>query len=276
MKLKYWIKAARLHTLPLSFSGITLSFLISRSRVYVNLYIYILCSITALLLQILANFSNDYGDSINGVDNDKRIGPKRTVQCGYISLLEMKKAIYLFSILSFISGFILILTTISWNKFFILYFFGILICIYGSIKYSIGYRPYGYIIGMADLFVLLFFGILSIEGSYFLYTKTLHMDMLLLSLSIGLLNVAVLNINNMRDIDSDLKSKKYTMAVWLGMKYAKVYHMIIIFISILLGSIFVFFNQKTIYQWLFFGLIVLFLGLHVKEMMFIKKKKYLV
>ncbi|WP_185853127.1 1,4-dihydroxy-2-naphthoate octaprenyltransferase [Blattabacterium cuenoti] len=275
MKLKYWIYAARFHTLPLSFSGITLSFLISKSRVNVNFNVYILCVLTALLLQILANFSNDYGDSITGIDNFKRIGPKRTIQSGFLSLLEMKKAIYLLSVLSFLSGFLLLYQSIPFKKIFVFlfYFIGILVCIYSSIKYSIGPSPYGYIVGMGDLFVFIFFGLLSVEGSYFLYTQTLQMDMFLLSSSMGLLSVAVLNINNMRDLDNDCENGKYTMAGWLGIKRAKLYHMISIFTSVFLGGFFIFLNQKTIYQWLIFILVVIFLIFHVKRIFFLKDKK---
>ncbi|AFJ90797.1 1,4-dihydroxy-2-naphthoate octaprenyltransferase [Blattabacterium sp. (Blaberus giganteus)] len=275
MKLKYWIYAARIYTLPLSFSGVTLSFFISKSRTNVSITAYILCVITALLLQILANFSNDYGDSITGVDNLKRVGPKRTVQCGFISLSEMKKAIYIFSILSFFSGLLLFCKTILWKNFFIfiLYFIGIFICIYSSIKYSIGSNPYGYKIGMGDLFVMIFFGVLSIKGSYFLYTYTLCVDIFILSLSIGFLNVGVLNINNMRDLNNDCENRKYTIPVWLGIKYAKLYHAFIILISIFLGSYFIFLNQKTVYQWFFFIFTVIFLILHIKNIIYIKEKK---
>ncbi|WP_185849012.1 1,4-dihydroxy-2-naphthoate octaprenyltransferase [Blattabacterium cuenoti] len=275
MKLKYWIYAARIHTLPLSFSGVTLSFFISKSRTNVNIIAYILCIITALLLQILANFSNDYGDSITGVDNFKRIGPKRTIQCGFISLSEMKKAIYIFSILSFFSGFFLLCETILWKNFFIfiISFIGIFICICSSIKYSIGSYPYGYVVGMGDLFVLIFFGFFSVEGSYFLYTYTLCIDIFILSLSIGLLNIGVLNINNMRDLDNDYENRKYTTAVWLGIKYAKLYHTFVISLSILLGIYFIFLNKKTIYQWFFFIFPVIFLILHIKNIIYMKEKK---
>ncbi|WP_341651583.1 1,4-dihydroxy-2-naphthoate octaprenyltransferase [Blattabacterium cuenoti] len=273
MKIKYWIRAARIHTLPLSFSGITLSFFISQSRKNVSLISYILCVITALLLQILANFSNDYGDSITGVDNYKRIGPKRTIQCGFISLSEMKKAIFIFSVLSFFSGFFLLCKTLLWNHIFFIYFIGIFICIYSSIRYSVGSHPYGYIIGMGDLFVMIFFGIFSVEGSYFLYTHTLCMDIFFLSLSVGFLNVGVLNINNMRDLDNDYENGKYTMSVWLGIKYAKLYHTFIILISIFLGGYFLFLNQKSVYQWIFFISISIFLILHILKIILIKEKK---
>ncbi|WP_341658032.1 1,4-dihydroxy-2-naphthoate octaprenyltransferase [Blattabacterium cuenoti] len=275
MKLKYWIRAARIHTLPLSFSGITLSFFISQSRKDVSLITYILCVITALLLQILANFSNDYGDSITGVDNYKRIGPEKTILCGFISLSEMKKAIFIFSILSFFSGFLLLCKTFLWNNIFIffLYLIGIFICIYSSIRYSIGSHPYGYITGMGDLFVMIFFGIFSVEGSYFLYTHTLCMDIFFLSLSIGFLNVGVLNINNMRDLDNDYENGKYTIPVWLDIKYAKLYHTFIILISIFLGGYFIFLNHRSVYQWIFFILTSIFLIFHILKIILIKEKK---
>ncbi|WP_317046301.1 prenyltransferase [Blattabacterium sp. (Cryptocercus kyebangensis)] len=122
MNLKYWIYAIRLHTLLLSSSGITLSFLISKSRGYGDYCTYFLCLVTAILLQMLANFSNDYGDSIKGVDNCRRIGPNRTIQSGLISLNSMKKAINIFSILSFIFGFILIYKSIKLQNIFLFFF----------------------------------------------------------------------------------------------------------------------------------------------------------
>ncbi|WP_185871439.1 1,4-dihydroxy-2-naphthoate octaprenyltransferase [Blattabacterium cuenoti] len=275
MKLRYWIHTIRIHTLLLSCSGITLSFLISQSIKNVSFTTYVLSILTALLLQILANISNDYGDSITGVDSFKRIGPKKTIERGYISLLEMKKAIYVFSILSFFSGFLLLYQTLLWNNVFIffMYFIGILLCIYSSIKYSVGTNPYGYVTGMGDLFVLIFFGILSVEGSYFLYTQILSIDVFFLSLSIGLLNVGVLNVNNMRDLDNDYEKGKHTIPVWLGMKYAKLYHTIIILTSIFLGIYFMLMNQKIIYNWFFFIFIVIFLILHIKEIIYMKEKK---
>lgn len=126
---------------------------------------------------------------------------------------------------------------------------------------------------MGDLFVMIFFGVLSIKGSYFLYTYTLCVDIFILSLSIGFLNVGVLNINNMRDLNNDCENRKYTIPVWLGIKYAKLYHAFIILISIFLGSYFIFLNQKTVYQWFFFIFTVIFLILHIKNIIYIKEKK---
>ncbi|AWU39818.1 1,4-dihydroxy-2-naphthoate octaprenyltransferase [Blattabacterium punctulatus] len=274
MNLKYWIYAIRLHTLLLSFSGITLSFLISKSRGYGDYCTYFLCLITAIFLQILANISNDYGDSIKGVDNFRRIGPNRTVQSGFISLISMKKAINIFSILSFIFGFLLIYKSIRLQNIFLFlfYFIGILICIYSSIKYSIGTYPYGYL-GMGDLSVLIFFGFISIGGSYFLYTKFYPLDIFFLSLSIGLLNISVLNINNMRDIDNDYKNGKYTLAGILGIKYAKIYHILSIILSILFGFLFNYLNYKNLYQWIFFIFNIPFLIQHLKKIIYINNPK---
>ncbi|AER40648.1 1,4-Dihydroxy-2-naphthoic acid (DHNA)-octaprenyltransferase [Blattabacterium sp. (Mastotermes darwiniensis) str. MADAR] len=272
MRLKYWFCAVRSQTLLLSFSGITLSYLISISKGYGDFYTYLLCIITSIFLQVLANFSNDYGDSIKGVDNYQRIGPKRTIQSGLISIFAMKKAINILSILSFCSGLLLIYRSIELNNFFFFffYFIGIFVCIYSSIKYSVGPYPYGYL-GMGDLSVFIFFGLVSVGGSYFLYTKVFSLDIFLLSLSIGLLSLSVLNINNMRDIKNDYKNGKYTVAGILGIKYAKLYHIFSIIISIVLGIFFNILNDyKNIYKWLFFILNIPFFIRHLKRIISIE------
>ncbi|WP_185849580.1 1,4-dihydroxy-2-naphthoate octaprenyltransferase [Blattabacterium cuenoti] len=274
MKLKYWFYAIRFQTLLLSFSGITLSFLISKSQGLGDFITYFLCLFTAIFLQILANFSNDYGDSIQGIDNNHRIGPKRIVQRGLISLLAMKRAINIFSILSFLSGIFLIYKSLNTKGpfIFLIYFMGLLICIYSSIKYTIGPYPYGYM-GMGDLFVLIFFGLVSVEGSYFLYTHVFSSEMLFLSLSIGFLSLSVLNVNNMRDIKNDYKNGKYTIAGILGIKYAKLYHIFSILISLFLGGLFIYLTYKNIYQWFFFILSIPFFAQHLKKIFFMKNHK---
>lgn len=274
MKLKYWFYAVRFQTLLLSFSGITLSFLISKSRGFGDFTIYFLCLFTAMFLQILANFSNDYGDSIQGVDNDHRIGPKKIIQRGWISLLAMKRAINIFSILSFFSGIFLIYKSLNQKGpfIFLFYFIGLLICIYSSIKYTIGPYPYGYM-GMGDLFVFIFFGLVSVEGSYFLYTYVFSLDMLFLSLSVGFLSLSVLNVNNMRDIKNDYKNGKYTIAGILGLKYAKLYHISSILISLFLGGWFIYLTYKSIYQWFFFILSIPFFAQHLKKIFFMENSK---
>ncbi|WP_185850170.1 1,4-dihydroxy-2-naphthoate octaprenyltransferase [Blattabacterium cuenoti] len=276
MIFKHWINAIRLHTLLLSVSGITSSFILSLSRYRIeNSYTkYILCIITALLLQILANFSNDYGDAIKGIDKFRKFGPKRMVIDGFINYNSMKLAIFLFSILSFFSGLLLIYVSIPINTFvFILFFLGIVLCICCAITYSVGFYSYGSF-ALGDFFVFIFFGIISVLGSYFLYTNAIHLDVFLLSLSIGLLNVAVLNVNNMRDIDSDYTCGKYTIANLLGIKYAKVYHIFIIITSLFLGWFFIFLNKRSIYQCLLLFLFLFFYSFHIKNILFLKENHF--
>ncbi|WP_185877175.1 1,4-dihydroxy-2-naphthoate octaprenyltransferase [Blattabacterium cuenoti] len=269
MKLKYWIYLSRIHTIPLSLSGLTSIFLHIYNKVYFNdkiIYIYILCIITAVLLQILSNISNDYGDNKKGLDRLFFIR-KKVISSGLISDVHIKYSIYILSILSFLSGIMLIyvsilLTSLN-NLYSFIYLLGLILCIYTSISYSLGIN-YGYIIGISDLLVLIFFGFVPIIFSYFLYTHLFPtVDIIFLSLSIGLFNASVLNINNMRDMDYDLLCKKKTLATYLGPKYIKLYHTIIILTAITLGYIFLFINKKKNYQFILLNIILLFTIKHI-------------
>lgn len=263
MKLKNWLHAIRIHTLLLSISGIILGTSLAYSRGYYNILILLFSIITGILLQILANLANDYGDYIKGVDNHDRIGPIRMVQNKSISLKVMKQAIIICAILSFISS--LILINISFNDFnnIILFILLSILCIYAAIKYTIGNPPYGYR-GYGDLSVFIFFGFFPIQGIYFLYTHFLEFDIILLSICIGLLSVAVLNINNIRDIENDYQNNKYTIPVIIGIKKSIIYQKILLFIPIILGILFIIINYKYIYQLLFL-LIIIPILYHIKK-----------
>ncbi|WP_185882734.1 1,4-dihydroxy-2-naphthoate octaprenyltransferase [Blattabacterium cuenoti] len=282
MNINHWIYAIRIHTLPLSISGVTSSYFLSINKYNINIYhctvTYILCVFTCLSLQVLSNLSNDYGDSILERYLKEDLNQKKAVQRGLISLMKMKRAIYLFSILSFCFGLILIYRNFFPKEkiIFFIYLVGLFSCIYSSIGYSIGEQSYGRM-GLGDLFVLVFFGFFSVLGSFFLYTNIFpKIDMFILSLSIGLLNVAVLNLNNMRDIDMDYKNGKKTIPVFIGIKYAKLYHVGILLVSNLLGLIFLYFNNKNIYEWIFILCIFLFFIFHMKNILFIEEKNILI
>lgn len=272
--IKSWIYAARLRTLPLSLSGIFISTLIAYSRGHKHTLVFIMACSTTLLLQILANFANDYGDGIKGTDNRFRIGPKRAVQSGRISPFSMKMALFFFGALSFLSAMFLIYFSFKTylapaSIFFIL---AMLFCLFAAIKYTIGKKAYGYK-GQGDLYVFLFFGLMSVQGSYFLYTHQFAWDVLLLSSAIGFLSVAVLNLNNMRDIYSDHKSAKYTFVVRIGLDRAKIYHLFLVSLPFLLGSFFVVLNcHKPLYRWTFLILIIP-IFFHVKKVFSIKDLK---
>ncbi|XOD69084.1 MAG: 1,4-dihydroxy-2-naphthoate octaprenyltransferase [Flavobacteriales bacterium AspAUS03] len=256
MRAKIWLYAARPRTLPLSFSGIILGSLIAFARNYGDLSIFLWACLTTLFLQVLANFANDYGDGVKGTDNDLCIGPKRAVQAGYISQSAMRGAVILFALLSFVSALVLICQSFSRNHLLVSVFFLMLIaiCIYAAIRYTVGTDAYGYK-GWGDVSVFIFFGLVSVQGTYFLYVYSLDLGVLLLGLAIGLLSMAVLNLNNMRDIESDRQSGKYTLVVRIGLEKAKLYHIFLVLLPFALGGIFVLLDYKNLLQWSFFVLL---------------------
>ncbi|ADM89965.1 1,4-dihydroxy-2-naphthoate octaprenyltransferase [Candidatus Karelsulcia muelleri CARI] len=244
------IYAFRLNTLPLSLSGIILSSFIDYSEKGIfNVNIFIWSSLTSIFLQILSNIANDYGDGIKGTDN------KRTIQSCMIYKKKMRIALIIFSLLSFISNKILLFYSFKEKNYIVFFIIVILICILSAIKYTIGYNPYGYK-GLGDLYVLIFFGLISLEGNYYLYNKNLNIKLLLLCFSLGFLTVSVLNINNMRDIENDKKNKKYTIPVIIGLKKAKIYHILLMIVPFILSIIFVIITYKSIYQYIFIILIL--------------------
>lgn len=235
--LKAWISAARLRTLPLSISGIltgsAYGFMwLNHLEKQFTIWIPILAFITTLGFQVLSNFANDYGDGVKGTDNADRVGPMRALQSGAIKPAEMKCAIIITAILSFISAVLLIYTSLGTQAIFVSLFFLCLglLAIWAAIKYTVGNNAYGYR-GLGDVFVFVFFGPVSVLGIFYLLTLELNWILLLPAITIGLLSVAVLNLNNMRDKESDAKAGKNTIVVKLGLPVAKRLHYVIIGIA---------------------------------------------
>lgn len=259
-----WISAFRLRTLPLAVSSILLGCFLAYAHGTFSWPVAMLAVSTTLLLQILSNLANDYGDSVSGVDGEHRIGPSRSVQGGAISALAMKRAIYIFIALSLVSGIGLIIAgaaQLGWPT--ALLFFGLgLAAIAAAIKYTMGKRPYGYQ-GLGDLFVLIFFGWVGVLGTYFLHTHHLQLTLLLPATAVGLLAVAVLNLNNMRDHQSDARSGKNTLVVKIGFRMAKVYHSALLFGAVICTGLYILLSQGSPWQWLFV-LILPILGLNLK------------
>lgn len=241
-KLSIWIKALRLRTLPLSVSGILLGSAAAFREGFVNYSILSYALLTTILFQIISNLSNDLGDTLKGTDNEDRIGPSRSVQSGGISPSTMKKAIILFSILAFASALLLIaISSDGMTANTIWFYIGLAITsIVAAIAYTIGKRAYGYH-GFGDLMVLIFFGFVSVLGVYTLYSKLFTIDNILLALYVGLLSVAVLNLNNMRDYHNDAKSGKQTLIVKMGPNQGKFYHVLLILIAI--SSMIIYINK---------------------------------
>ncbi len=250
--LKAFIKAARLRTLPLSLSGIILGSLLAAAIDFFDWKICSLALLATIGFQVLSNFANDYGDGVKGTDNTDRIGPKRALQSGIISPKQMLLAIKITGFSTFIIA--LLLVYISFGKQHIGYLLIFLILgiasIIAAIKYTMGNKAYGYS-GYGDIFVFLFFGWLSVVGSYFLYTEQLDITIFLPATSIGLLSVAVLNLNNMRDRESDAKVNKNTIVVKIGDKFAKYYHYYLLIVALLTALLYTMVHYTSPKQFIF-------------------------
>lgn len=219
-----WISAFRLRTLPLALSSVSMGGFLAAAQGRFNAVIFTLCCTTTVLLQILSNLANDYGDTIHGADHAGRKGPARAVQSGSISIGSMRSAIGLFIFLSLASGIALLFTAFGMNYNLLITFFGVgLLCIAAAILYTAGRKPYGYA-GLGDLSVLIFFGGVGVTGSLFLFTHDLSPWSLLPALACGFFSVGVLNINNMRDIESDRQAGKFSIPVRIGKEKAGLYH----------------------------------------------------
>lgn len=224
MNLSHWLSAFRLRTLPLALSSISMAGFLAAAEDKFNPLVFGLCCLTTVFLQILSNLANDYGDTIHGADHAGRSGPSRAVQSGTISAENMRMAIITFVLLSLASGIGLLVTAFGLEFRLLTTFFGLgVLCIAAAILYTVGKRPYGYA-GLGDLSVLIFFGGVGVSGALFLFTQRLSLQSFLPALACGLFAVGVLNINNMRDIDSDREAGKYSVPVRIGKQKAGVYH----------------------------------------------------
>ncbi|MEQ8360430.1 MAG: 1,4-dihydroxy-2-naphthoate octaprenyltransferase [Cytophagales bacterium] len=250
--IKHWIGAARLRTLPLSFASILAGSAIIAGRIEFKYEVFFLTLTTTLFLQILSNFANDYGDSIHGADHKGRKGPKRMVSGGQISVSSMKQAIVIFSLLSFISGVLLLYLSFPKNellKAVSMLVLGLL-SIWAAINYTAGRNPYGYA-GWGDFFVLVFFGIVGVMGTAFLQIRELILSDVLPAISFGLFSVAVLNVNNMRDIESDKHAGKFSIPVRIGYRSAKIYHSFLIIVPQVILVSYANHNNYAGYEWSF-------------------------
>ena len=250
--MKHWVEAARVRTLPLSVSGIIVGSFYAMSQGMFNWNIVVFALLTTLGLQILSNFANDYGDGVKGTDNQDRVGPMRAIQSGVISPTAMKKAMVLTSAITLL--FAVLLIYFAFKDHYLLYSFiffvlGIL-AIASAIRYTVGKGAYGYR-GFGDLFVFIFFGLVSTFGVYFMFSKSIDWLLLLPAIAIGFLSVGVLNLNNMRDEASDRKSGKNTLVVKMGGAAAKKYHYFLVISAMILVLVFAFLNDFHFDQYIF-------------------------
>ncbi len=260
-KTQAWLYAFRLRTLPLAFSSIitgsSIAYMQNSQRF--SWATFGLCLLTTLLLQILSNLANDYGDSEKGTDNEDRVGPKRAVQSGLLSFGEIKMGIIVCVILCLLSGSALIYSAfhgvhLGYSVFFFL--LG-LAAIAAAIKYTVGKTAYGYR-GLGDVFVLLFFGFVGVYGSYYLMAHQFDGTVLLPAFTLGAFASGVLNLNNMRDMESDAKAGKVTLVVKMGLAKARRYHFALIVSGFLTATAFVIIHAVSSIQFLYIITLILF------------------
>jgi 1,4-dihydroxy-2-naphthoate polyprenyltransferase len=252
MNLSVWVSAFRLRTLPLALSCIGMGSFLAASQGRFNAPVFWLSALTTIFLQILSNLANDYGDSVHGADSLEREGPKRAVQSGQITSRQMLVAVAIFAVLSLFSGIYLLYEALrgaGWET--ILLFLGLgILAIIAAVTYTAGKRPYGYA-GLGDVSVFLFFGWLGVTGTYYLHTLQWEWINVLPATSCGLFSVAVLNVNNIRDIESDRKAGKKSIPVRLGKEKAVVYHWFLLGTGLICAFLYVSITYTSPYQFLF-------------------------
>lgn len=256
--LKAWIGAMRLRTLPLALASTICGVSLAFYNGFFDFKVALLTALTTILLQVNSNLANDYGDFLKGTDSEDRLGPERALQSGVISPNQMKNAIWLFSILSLISGIALLsIANIHILSIGILFIAGIA-AIYASIKYTVGSNAYGYR-GLGDVSVVLFFGVVGVIGSYYLQANQLSILIFLPAITIGCLSAGVLNVNNTRDRTADAMAGKRTLAVILGAERARLYQIWLLTTAVLAITFYALINFTDWQNWIFLLAIPLFI-----------------
>ena len=228
MQLKAAIQSMRLRTLPLSTGGVLLGILLAAADYRVDLWTAVLIVLTTVCLQVLSNLSNELGDVLRGTDTADRKGPQYGLNGGALTVGDMKRLIGLFVVLCIVSG-----TAMTWRSFgTLLGMTPVLVLLLGAaaimaaMKYTLGRNPYGYR-GLGDLYVFLFFGIVAVCGAYFVAAHTMFLKLLLPGAAVGCFSIGVLNVNNIRDMETDAATRT-TVALRLGERRAKVYQSVLI------------------------------------------------
>ena len=224
----------RLRTLPLSLAGVVCGALLAWPHAEACMPVWTLVTLllTTVSLQVLTNLSNELGDHLSGVDGEGREGPNYSMADGGLTVKQMWKAINAMVVVCCVSG--LLMVWMSGSPWWLLLLGAA--AIWAATHYTLGKNPYGYR-GLGDLFVFIFFGLVSVMGGYFVIAQTLEWNVLIPACAIGLLSVAVLNVNNIRDMASD-KGLRKTIPLRIGSRAAKCYQTVLV----LTGASLLFFN----------------------------------
>lgn len=245
-----WLKTARPKTLPLALASILVGSALAYWAGSFNGTTTFLAFLTTLLLQVLSNFANDYGDHLKGSDTAERIGPLRAIQHGEITGEQLKTALIIVAILAFTSGVILVAYTYQSMQDIVVFISLGILAIISAITYTVGKKAYGYL-GLGDIFVLIFFGFLAVLGTFYLQAHTVLSPTVLPAFGCGLLSVAVLNINNLRDIHQDRDAGKNTLIVRIGSQNGRKYHILLLSLALISYLVFAIFELNGWVRFLF-------------------------
>jgi 1,4-dihydroxy-2-naphthoate octaprenyltransferase len=227
--IKPWLHAARLRTLPLSVSGIIVGTGLAALLGAFDGLIFSLALLTTIGFQVLSNFANDLGDSQKGTDNAQRVGPARAIQSGQLTSVQVKRGMWIVGLLALVSALLLIYKSVPnlSKQAILIYVILAILCIIAAVTYTVGKNAYGYR-GLGDIMVFLFFGLVSVIGVFGLYGESFEWLVLFPAISIGAWSTAVLNLNNLRDVQNDAQMQKRTMVVQIGYEKGKIYHVFLV------------------------------------------------
>jgi 1,4-dihydroxy-2-naphthoate octaprenyltransferase len=207
--MRLWWMAARPRTLPAAVAPVLVGTALAATQDVFEVLTFVAALLGAIFIQIGTNLSNDYSDARRGADTEDRLGPVRVTAGGLVPPKQVLIATYVAFGLAVLAGVYLIATS-GWELLVV----GVA-SILAGVLYTGGPRPYGYE-GLGEIFVFLFFGVVAVAGSYFAQTEEVAGEALLLAVPVGLLAAAILVVNNVRDLETDKRAGKLTLAVRMG------------------------------------------------------------
>lgn len=226
-KFQIWLLAARPKTLPAGIAPVLIGTALAKATGGMHLLSALAALFGAIMIQVGTNFANDYFDFVKGADSSERIGPTRVTQAGLVTPVQIKRAIVISFSFAFFAGIYLVFRG-GWPIVIV----GLSSILFG-ILYTGGPWPLGYN-GLGELFVLIFFGPVAVGGTYFVQTGVITMPVIIAGFGPGFLSVAILCVNNLRDINSDRVAGKRTLAVRFGDKFARAEYIVSVAIAIMI------------------------------------------
>jgi 1,4-dihydroxy-2-naphthoate octaprenyltransferase len=228
--MRIWLMAARVRTLPAAIAPVLVGTSLAGYQHVFHPLRFIAALVGAIFIQVGTNLSNDYSDARRGADTEDRLGPVRVTAGGLVPPGQVLRATYVSFGVAVLAGIYLIVVA-GWELLLV----GAA-SILAGVLYTGGPRPYGYE-GLGEVFVFLFFGIVAVAGSYFVQVEHLNWEAFALAVPVGLLAAAILVVNNIRDIDTDRRAGKRTLAVRLGRERTRMLFAVIVYGAYLLAPV---------------------------------------